>query len=244
MKEADSREFVRTCRARRAWRKVGTRFWTRGDRDQARDAMARALEAWSKSQSFAAAPAPNTLNADVAAIRRLVFRPTGDGIYATQRWSGYTFPSQLPRYLLVSPDIVVIERDGTTTDRRDASPFGDHPNLLWLSSEQRAWLERILARIGGTRQRQRTAVMELPNQPIGGSIDLMQLWNEFFPAAPAHWSGWDLDTFPRLRRLRFRDAARTRAAAEVAVRHSGATLLLEKVDGVWRVTGLKGFWVT
>jgi predicted nucleic acid-binding protein len=219
-------------------------LWTRGDRERARSIMAQSVAVWSAAQSSSLSPEAGTLAADVAAIRRLVFQPAGGGIYDTERWLDYVFPATPPRVLLVAPVVHVVLRDGTAMRLRDQSAFQGRADVLWLSAEQRALLERILVKLGGVRTRERRFVMEPPNQPVGASMHLLSLWNEFFPARPGHWSGWDLDTYPRIWRVRFFDGDRTHAGVEVVVGNSGATLFSEKTDGVWRITGLGGFWVT
>jgi hypothetical protein len=45
-------------------------------------------------------------------------------------------------------------------------------------------------------------------------------------------------------RIEFLNPERTKAGAHVTIGVLGAVVTLEKVDGVWRATGLTGRWVT
>jgi hypothetical protein len=86
--------------------------------------------------------------------------------------------------------------------------------------------------------------METPNQPVGESMNILTLWNKFFPARPGHWGGWEFTSYPRLTRIEFLDAAHTKAAAAVTVGYSGATIVLEKQGGVWKPVKVTNYWVT
>ena len=86
--------------------------------------------------------------------------------------------------------------------------------------------------------------METPNQPVGESMNILALWNEFFPARPGHWGGFEFTSYPRLTRIRFLDAARTRAAADVTIGYSGATVVLEKRGTTWTPVKLTNEWIT
>jgi hypothetical protein len=105
-------------------------------------------------------------------------------------------------------------------------------------------LTRMVAAIGGTARREPTQVMETPNQPIGVSRDIVSFWNEFFPTRPGHWGGWELETYPQITRIEFLDEARTKASVMVTVGYSGATVVMEKVDGVWKAIRLTNHWIT
>lgn len=60
---------------------------------------------------------------------------------------------------------------------------------------------------------------------------------------PLGQGGWIFETFPILLGVDFADDALTRAAARVRIGYEGATVLLEKRDGVWVATGLTGDWI-
>jgi hypothetical protein len=105
-------------------------------------------------------------------------------------------------------------------------------------------MSRLLPTLGGTKRRQPQQVMETPNQPVGDSMDVLNFWNRFFAGRPGHWGGWELDTYPRIAQIEFLDAARAKANAAVVIGYSGATVVLEKIDGHWRAIRLTNQWVT
>lgn len=86
--------------------------------------------------------------------------------------------------------------------------------------------------------------MEVPNQPIGGSAAIAEVWDELFAMRPGHWGGWMLSTFPAVSGIEFLDTAPTKATAAVTIGYSGATIVLEKVDGLWKAVRLTGWWIT
>ena len=63
----------------------------------------------------------------------------------------------------------------------------EHPSGTYRSTID--LLERMLYRLGGTKRREPGHVMETPNQPVGDSLRILQLWQRFFPARPGHWGG-------------------------------------------------------
>jgi hypothetical protein len=51
-------------------------------------------------------------------------------------------------------------------------------------------------------------------------------------------------TYPRLTRIEFLDAARTRAAAHVTIGYSGVTVVLEQRGAAWVPVRLTNEWIT
>ena len=88
------------------------------------------------------------------------------------------------------------------------------------------------------------SVMQPPNIPIGAARAVIDLWNRYFQLRPGHWGGWEFETYPLITRVEFLDAERTRAAAHVTIGFGGRAVMLSKIDGEWRATGLNGRWVT
>jgi hypothetical protein len=82
--------------------------------------------------------------------------------------------------------------------------------------------------------------MDTFNQPIGTSVEIARLWGEFFPLRPGHWGG----RVPQVDYVAFADASRTQARAGITIGYSGATVVLEKVAGVWRALRLTDWWIT
>jgi tetratricopeptide (TPR) repeat protein len=184
------------------------------------------------------------IDADITAIRALVFRPAGDLALLAKGWNAFTFPASLPPFVIVRPDVSVKLASGETTIRTVYQRFADMPNAVFLNSEEIEVLSRLLYAAGGTRTREPRQVMETPHQPAGAAVDILAFWNRFFPARGGHWGGWVLETYPIITRIEFLDAARTKANALVTVGYSGGTLVLEKTDGVWKVIRLTNQWIT
>jgi hypothetical protein len=116
--------------------------------------------------------------------------------------------------------------------------------VLFVTSEELDFFTSVINRLGGTKKRRPSAVMETPNQPVGRSLDILAFWNRFFPSRQGHWSGWVFETYPIIEQIEFLDAERTKAAVRVTVGYSGATVLVDKTEGKWVARELVNFWVT
>jgi tetratricopeptide (TPR) repeat protein len=219
-------------------------LWKAGQAAPARALIRQALDQWRTAQPTARPPAEQSLDADVVAIRNVVFRPLGGGVYGLQRWNAFTWPAALPAYLVVSPVIDVRDASGHITRVTTYQRFPGLDSVLFFDADQIACLTKTLDKLGGTRKRQPRTVMETPNQPVGPSLDLVDLLGTFFEARPGHWAGWELLTYPQITRVDFLDTARTKATARVTIGYAGATVVLEKTDGVWTATALTDRWVT
>ena len=79
---------------------------------------------------------------------------------------------------------------------------------------------------------------------VGDSMQILSLFGRFFEARPGHWGGWELETYPQVTQIEFVNAERTKANANVTIGYSGATVVLEKVDGKWRAVRLTNRWIT
>jgi tetratricopeptide (TPR) repeat protein len=219
-------------------------LWTQGASGQAQALMKDALGRWRRQQPASAAPAKNSLQADVVAIRDVVFRPMGGGIYGTYSWNGFTWPTAPAPFVVVNPVQLVKLASGETLHLTSYRPFPRLDNVLFLNADQLQFFTTMIERLGGTRQRPSTGVMETPNQPIGPSMDILALLNQCFAARPGHWGGWVFETYPAVHRIEFLNAERTRASAAVTIGYAGATVVLEKKNGVWIATGLTNAWIT
>lgn len=182
---------------------------------------------------------------EVALIRNVVFQPHGGGVFADGKgWNGFKWPLVTAPFFLVNPVIRVKTSTGEVTQVTSYErPFSDE-RVVFLDDERRAMLERIMLKLGGTKKRPWVRVMDTPNQPAGASLHVLALWKNVFWAQPGHWGGWVFESYPIINEIEFVDAARTRAAVKVTVGYSGATVQMEKKDGVWRATALTNFWVT
>jgi hypothetical protein len=220
-----------------------SQLWSQGKVADAREAMTSALGDWIKAQPHR--PPNGDFDRDVAAIRDAVFRPLGDGIFAGRsHWNAFTWPPALPPFLLMDPEITVKLSSGDETAVVITSAVPGLSNVIFADKTMLDLLSRTIASLGGTKRRQPAAVMETPNQPVGESMNILALWTEYFPTRPGHWGGFEFTSYPRLTRVEFLDAARTRAAVNVTIGYSGCTVVLEKRDGVWTPTRLTNEWVT
>jgi tetratricopeptide (TPR) repeat protein len=213
----------------------------RGDETAAEAVLNDALTAWHEQQRVAA-PAAGLAH-DVAQIRRAVFLPQGGDIYSGGRWNVFDFPRTPPRFMLGNADTKVKLPDGeivrvTLTPSLDASS-----KVLFFDTDQIAFLEKMIATLGGTKRREPGRVMETPNQPVGDSMQILSTWQRFFPARPGHWGGWEIETYPVVTEIAFSNAERTKAAARVTIGYSGATVELEKESGVWVAKRLTSQWI-
>jgi hypothetical protein len=207
--------------------------------------MRRAFDDWLEFQAPAPVPPdPGTIDADVLAIRNVIFMPGGGGVYGTTRWNAFDWPVSLPQYMVVNPDIVV-KREGAapmTVTLRQSLPR--HPNVVFADRTDLEALTSVMRALGGTERGQPASVMATPNQPRGRSQEIRAFWNAYFPMRQGHWSGWELETYPTITDITFVDEARTKAEARVIIGYSGGTVLLVKERGVWRATEMTNFWIT
>ncbi len=216
---------------------------TQGQASEAEALLGKTLDLWVTSQRDLKPPV-SSIDADVAEIRQVVFRPLGDPIYGGSGWNAFNFPAALPRFILVRADIAVKSSDGQVDRHTVYQRFPDLDRVLLLKSDELSLLARLLPTIGGTKRRAWTQVMETPNQPVGDSMQILALFGRFFEARPGHWGGWELETYPHVTQIEFVNAERTKANANVTIGYSGATVVLEKVDGKWRAVRLTNHWIT
>jgi TolA-binding protein len=214
-------------------------------REEARAAMAEALTGCrAYSIRSERAPAPSALESDVLAVRNAVFLPRGGGIYGSRGWNAFRWPASLPPFLLVDPALTVKTADGAQTQIVLRDNFPGLDNVVFASRDQLEMLNGVITALGGTKRFVPASVMATPNQPAGPAVDVIAFWNEFFPARPGHWGGWEFESYPRIGAIEFLDAARTKAAVPVAIGYSGATVVLEKHDGMWQAVSLVNEWIT
>jgi tetratricopeptide (TPR) repeat protein len=208
--------------------------------------MKATLDAWIAMQRPLAARAPAfPIDADVAAIRQVVFRPTGDlALIKDPGWNAFTFPPALPPVVITRADVPVKTADGSTNRHVIYQRFAGLDQVLLLTSDELTLIGRLISTIGGTRRREPAQIMETPNQPVGASVDIVTFWNRFFPARAGHWGGWVLETYPIITQIEFVNPERTKANANVTIGYSGATVVLEKVEGIWKAIRLTNQWIT
>ena len=208
---------------------------------EAESLVKQALEEWQAKQSTTVDPA-SPLAADVAAIRVELFRPQGGGVFGKRGWNAFEWPSSMPPFAIVTSDIQVKTSDGK--ERRLSVPFAANTGarVVFASYEDLGSMRMILDKIGGTETAEWINAMDLPNQPIGGSVQIAQLWAKFFPLRPGHWGGWELTVYPYVTKITFdRDG---HALADFTAGYSGGTVELEKENGVWVAKRIINIWIT
>jgi hypothetical protein len=215
------------------------------DRDDASAAMTDAVAGCRmhglRSRSAAT---PSELERDVLAVRNAVFLPAGGGVYGSRGWNAFRWPASASPFLLVNPSLTVKTADGAQTRMSLTDPFPGLDNVVFVSGSQIEMLNSVITALGGRKRFVPASIMATPNQPAGPAVDIVAFWNRFFPARPGHWFGWEFEAYPRIGSIEFLDAARTRAAVPVTIGYSGATVVLEKRDGVWRAIKLTNEWIT
>jgi tetratricopeptide (TPR) repeat protein len=207
--------------------------------------MMKALSHWHAHQAAGMTTAPPTdLEKDVIELRDLVFRPKGDGLFAGSHWELNSLaPSPTP-FFVVQPNLRVTLSTGAITTVSVQRPIPGFDNVLFLNAEQLAFFDSLLAKIGGTERRQPGAIMEVPNQPVGGSQEILKLLQKFFPARAGHWGGWMFETFPMITQIEFANTERTKVGVRVTIGYEGATVIFEKKDGVWVYKEMTNRWIT
>ena len=217
---------------------------TRDRLDDARAAMQAALSQCRIGGLRIDRQTRTAFEADVVAVRNAVFKPLGGGILGTHGWDSYKWPASPPPFLLVSAALTVKAPGGGTTRLVVRDPVPGLDNVVYVSADQLHLLNAVMTALGGTKRFAPASIMSIPNQPAGAALDVLAFWKQFFPAMPGHWGGWELEAFPRIGAIEFLDNARTRAAVPVTIGYSGATIVLEKRQGVWETVELTNRWIT
>jgi hypothetical protein len=214
------------------------------DVDDANARMKSVLNRWvAEGTRPGPAPAPGTLEEDALAVRDVLFQPLGGGVLGDE-WNAFTFPKQLPAFIVAPAALGVRVADGDPVRVDVSRRSGGVSNMIFISRDDVAFLIRLVERLGGPEVIARGAISELPHQPIGEYPSIVTWWDTFFPARPGTWGGFEMLTCPAFSDIEFLDAARTRALVPITIGHAGATAVLEKIDGVWKVTRLVDHWET
>ena len=194
------------------------------------------------------------LEKDVAAIRTLLFLPTGGTPYSGARgWNAFSWPAALPPFVMTSATTTVKETGGRTVEVTLYQPYPGLDNAILLDADGLAFFSELMNKVGGTKKRPWTVdpqrdsqrgFQETPNQPVGPSVNVLAFLNKLFPGRPGHWGGWEFLTYPQITEIEFTDEKRTKARARVTIGYSGCTVLLENQDGAWKAAGTTSMWVT
>jgi hypothetical protein len=185
----------------------------------ASELMRKTLNELNAAQSPQREAPLSEVDADVAAIRTLLFRPLGDlSVYRDERGSAFTrFLATPPEFAVLSAGVTVTVVGAGTRVRTIRHALPDFPKAVYLDTDDLTRLNRIVAALGGIMDKWRV---------------LVPFWNRFFPAAET-WFYSLGPTSPAVNRIEFLDEARTRATAGVTIGNWGGVLVLEKVDGKW-----------
>ncbi len=213
-----------------------------GNEAGAERAMRAALEEWRERQPLRE-PATE-LERDVASIRDAVVRPNGDGLYEGTRWNAFRWEGAERPYVVVDPEVRVRFADGRTERLTLRQRYARLDRVLFLDKEQSGLLVSVIFRLGGTKTRKPAAIMETPNQPVGGARRIICFLDRFFATRPGHWSGVELFTYPVVTEIEFLDEARTTARAAVTVGYSGGNVIVGKGVPGWWVTEITFTWIT
>jgi tetratricopeptide (TPR) repeat protein len=202
------------------------------------------LQRWVREASRMRMPASGSLEHDVLAIRDALFLPLG-GKSLTGNWNGFVWPRTLPPFV-VAPSALRVRVAGS--DEWASVDVSRQPpgftNAVFILPDDMAYLTRAVSRVGGTQRREPTAIMQVPNQPIGDAQTIIRWWNRFFPARPGHWVGFEIATYPAFFSIQFTNAERSRAVVPVTIGYAGADVVMEKVNGAWAIKEVVNRWVT
>jgi hypothetical protein len=177
-------------------------------------------------------------------VRDAAFLPLGGGRLGGS-WNGFEWPRTLPTFVVAASHLrvkVAGRYDWTMVDVSHQPP--GLANVVFISPDDVAYLTRAVSRLGGTGRREPTAIMQVPNQPIGDALTIIRWWNRFFPARPGHWAGFEIMTYPAFTAIEFPNAERSRALVPVNIGYAGADVVLEKLNGAWTITDVVNRWVT
>jgi tetratricopeptide (TPR) repeat protein len=204
--------------------------------------MQQALGEWRSSQISPPPGAPGSIEADADAVRRVVFQPLGGGVFP-QTWNANGPRRSLPPFLIASSTLAVQEFNGRVTMVRSSRPIPGLENTIYLSKQDFELLQKTILTLGGNPPRVPASVRATPNQPARNTDTIRKFWDRFFPMGPGPWVNWQLATSPVIGRIEFTNAQRTKASVPVTVGTEGGTVLLEKINGEWRVLRMVNRWI-
>ena len=214
--------------------------WRKGAAAEAEALMMAALSEWFDHQRTQRESPRDNIEQDIADIRNLVIRPAGDGVLSGFAPNTFSRGRSSASFAVLNPDISV-KVPGAQNSRQ--SVYQSLPGIervLFLTNEQQAVLNTIVATLGGKPDRDQTA-----------GIDILNLWNRFLPTerrfggmVPDNYPRVSLESYPIITELEFLDAEHTKAAARVVVGPEGGTVVLEKSQGIWTAKALVNTWIS
>ena len=212
----------------------------RGRASEAEAMTTSTLAAW-----HARRPAPpaslDAFDRDAAAIRAVLFTAEGRRVMGNG-WNAFDWPAKPAPYAFVNREFVIKTPDGKESTRGGVFMAPADMRIIFAGTDDIRNLRAILDKIGGTDTREPAAVMETPNQPVGLSAAIGDMWSKLFHVRPGHWGGWVLTTYPYVSKIEFdRDG---HALAHVTVGYSGGAVEFEKQNGVWVAKRIVNVWIT
>lgn len=214
-----------------------------GRKAEAERQTRQVLQDWARHSAQDSSPV-DPLVRDIVGIRSAVMLPDGGGIYGARDWNAYSWPMTPPPFAVVDRTVTVRLASGDLTEVIVPPAMLPSRATISLRPGDVGIFASVVSRIGGAETRAPRGASETPNQPIGRSMEIVDLWGKLFPCRPGHWGGWEFFTYPQAPEIDFLDAARTKALARVVIGYSGATVALEKQGGIWVATKIDRFWVT
>jgi tetratricopeptide (TPR) repeat protein len=217
-------------------------LWQTGSAE-AESAMRAGIERWDVSQREARERPRTDLSQDVAAIRELILQPPGGTVLGGFVANAVRDQRNRRPVMVVDPQVHVRLPQGEIRRVTVYQQFSGTEHVLFLTTDQRNSLSGILTTLDGR-----------PNQPRADTSGravvtgnqrpplVRPLWDRFFPTS--EWSQTPGQTAPTITDIEFLNAERRKAAVRIAAGSQGGTVMLEKVDGIWRVDDLVDSWIS
>ena len=140
------------------------------DVDGANARMKSVLNRWvAEGTRPGPAPAPGTLEADAIAIRDALFQPLGGGVLGN-RWNAFTFPKQLPAFILAPAALDVRVAHGDPIRVDVARRSGGVSNVIFIPRDDLAFLIRLVERLGGPAGVEAGAIDGMKEIPFSRSV--------------------------------------------------------------------------
>jgi hypothetical protein len=218
-------------------------LWQQGSSAEADVAMQTASERWQIGQRSAREEAQTEIGKDIAAIRELVFHPEGSSTLGAFSLNALRPRRNAPTLVIVNPEVHVRFADGTVGRPLVYQQFSSAEHALFLTVEQRAALGTIVAILDGRQNQRGTNTRAPAGQPVEQRPQRVRpFWDRFFPTG--EWQHTPGETGPSIRDIEFLDAERTKAAARIVAASQGTTVMLQRLNGAWRVVDLVDGWIS
>jgi tetratricopeptide (TPR) repeat protein len=218
-------------------------LWQKESSAEAESAMRAAIERWDVSQRQARERPRTDLPQDVAAIRELILQPRGGTVLGGFVANAVRVQPNRRPVMVVDPEVRVRLPRGEIQRVTIYQQFSGTEHVLFLTTDQRRSLSGILATLDGHPNQPRAdtsgraVATGNPRPPL-----VRPFWDRFFPRSD--WSQILGQTAPTITDIEFLNAERRKAAVRIAAGSQGGTVMLEKVDGVWRVVDLVDSWIS